>query len=156
MASFERSASTTAAEKQAAEAVAALVKEPWHVIVAKTRIDSFNQDQLVSEAKHAREAGHKFIALDLHATRFLSLSAIRFLVQFALELSESGRHFALLKPSEKTQRHFSIYGSLAHVHIFKTAESLNIATVVELGMASDHTGKFSEGTIPLPPQDSMT
>lgn len=104
----------------------------WHVVVAKVRIDAFNQESLVRQLQEAQAAGHKAIGIDLRATRFLSLQAIRFITQFASSLAEAGGRLSLIAPAEKTKRHFEIYGSLESVAIFRAGEKISIASSSEL------------------------
>jgi anti-anti-sigma regulatory factor len=137
-----------------AAAVAALASEPWHVIVAKVRVDSFNYDVLVAQLQRAKNMGEKRIALDLRATRFLSLSAIQFLVQFAQQLQQSGGLMALLAPVEKTKRHFEIYGSLEHIVVFRAGQTVNIANQVELGADGEGTSAAATETRITDPETS--
>jgi anti-anti-sigma factor len=97
----------------------------WSVVVAKSRVDSFSFDQLVEAVQSLRAQGQtKCIAIDLKATRFLSLQAIRFLVDVARELNEKNGRLALVAPAEKTKRHFMIYGSLEHIQVVRSIQDL--------------------------------
>lgn len=128
----DRRAAQPAVPATAATAAATAAAGGWHVIVAKSRVDSFNHDALIELLRRAQEQQERRIALDLRATRFLSLAMIQFLVQFAKELAAEGGQFALIAPAEKTKRHFEIYGSLAHITIFREAQSLPIQSRAEI------------------------
>lgn len=99
----------------------------WSVVVAKTRVDAFCFDQLVESVKVLRQAGKTHIAIDLKATRFMSLAAIRYCVDLGNELRVRGGRLALIAPTEKTQRHFSIYGNLNAIQIMRSMRDLEAA-----------------------------
>ncbi len=103
-----------------------VLEEPWYVLVAKVRVDAFNHEALLGQLRAAQASGRKHIGIDLRATRFLSLQAIKFITQFAAELAASGGQLALVAPAEKTKRHFEIYGSLDRILVFRAGEKLNI------------------------------
>lgn len=96
----------------------------WRVLVMKSRVDSFNQEELVAAMTGLRAQGCRCIALDLKANRFLSFQAIRFCVDTARELAAEGGSFALIGPSEKTRRHFQIYGSLSDIQVLRSVRDL--------------------------------
>jgi anti-anti-sigma regulatory factor len=98
------------------------------VIVVKSRIDSFSQRALVEEIRTLRELGHKKIALDLKANRFLSLPMIKHCVDVADKVASEGGAFALISCPEKTKRHFEIYGSLDHIGVVRSAAELAAPT----------------------------
>lgn len=108
----------------ASEPVVRQSPEGWTIVSAKSRVDSFNQDALVSEIRQRLADGHKRIALDLKGNRFFSLQVIRFCVDTARELAAKGGRLALISPSEKTQRHFEIYGSLNHIAVVRSESDL--------------------------------
>lgn len=99
----------------------------WRVIAAKLRVDSFNQIELENMARAAREEGCRKIALDLKANRFFSFQAIRFFVDMARDLAQANGELALIGCSEKTKRHFEIYGSLDHIRMVRTLTELEDA-----------------------------
>lgn len=96
----------------------------WQIIQVKTRVDSFNQAELFDEIRALRANGHQQIALNLHHNRFLSFPVIRFCVDAARELREGGGVFALVGCSERTKRHFEIYGSLGPIRIVRSEADL--------------------------------
>jgi anti-anti-sigma regulatory factor len=96
----------------------------WSVVVAKTRVDAFCFDQLVESVKALRQAGKIHIAIDLKTTRFMSLAAIRYCVDLGNELLVQRGRLALIAPTEKTKRHFSIYGTLNSIQIVRSAQEL--------------------------------
>ncbi len=98
--------------------------QEWTIVLVKSRVDSFNQEALIQEIKDLRAAGHKRIALDLKANRFLSFPVILACVDAARELAEADGGFALVACPQKTKRHFEIYGSLKHIKIVRFAEEL--------------------------------
>ena len=104
----------------------------WDVIVTKTRVDSFNQEAMVETVSKLRGEGKKFIAFDLKNTRFLSLAAIQHIVTLAKEMRVEGGQVALVAPSEKTKRHFEIYGSLDGIQVFRGGASFPIAGTHEV------------------------
>lgn len=115
-------------------------KVEWFVLSAKARIDSFNQNNLREQLRRAQASGFDHIALDVHATRFISLAAIQFLVEFAKELKGAGGQFALLQPSEKSKRHFEIYGSLNPISVIRQSAEIKIRERAELGNDSNSSG----------------
>ena len=113
----------------------------WFVINAKVRIDSFNQNSLREGLKRARSLGYSQIAVDVTSTRFISLAAIQSMVRFGKELKAAGGEFVLIGPTEKTKRHFEIYGSLdsikmARVPFFAAAEKVDLTN--DSSPKSDH------------------
>ncbi len=111
-------------------------QEAWHVLAAKARVDALNHEALERQLRAAQTAGKTRIGIDLHATRFLSQQAIRFITQFAEQLAESGGRLALIAPAEKTKRHFEIYGSLERILVFRAGETFNIVSQEELSARS--------------------
>jgi hypothetical protein len=61
-----------------------------------------------------------------------SIWAIQVIVQFAKALETAGGRFALMGPSEKSKRHFEIYGSLKHIVAFRTGQVINIVSEADL------------------------
>lgn len=130
-----KAASATSPLAVEAPDMAKLNAEPWNLVTAKVRIDSFNHDSLVAELQRMRDAGTHFIVVDLSPTRFIGLSSIRFLVDFAKELVARGGRLALIAPTGKAMRHFEIYGSLTDILMFRSGHALNIASRSDLGAA---------------------
>jgi anti-anti-sigma regulatory factor len=97
----------------------------WRLIQVKSRVDFSNQEELAQAIREARAQGCKKIALDLRANRFFSLPSIKICVDIAAELSgERGGDFALISCTEKTRRHFEIYGSLKHIRNVRSERDL--------------------------------
>ena len=96
----------------------------WRVVGVKSRVDSFNQGALMEEIRGLAAQGAKHIALDLKANRFMSLPVIKCCVEVAQLLSECGGGFALVGCSEKTKRHFEIYGTLDHIEVVRSSAQL--------------------------------
>lgn len=94
------------------------------MIVAKARLDSFTYAQMTSVIAGLRAEGRTRIAIDLKATSFLSLPAIRFMVAMAEELLAVGGELIVLSPSDKAVRHLKIYGDLAAIRVEKSIEGL--------------------------------
>ena len=92
----------------------------WRVVQVKTRVDSFNQEELTEEIKRLRSVGVIQIALNLRQNRFLNFPSIRFCVEVAEELRLISGGFALVGCSEKTKRHFEIYGSLDAIRLVRS------------------------------------
>lgn len=119
-------------------------QEPWYVLVAKVRVDAFNHEALMRQLRAARTSDKKLIGIDLRATRFLSLQAIKFITEFAEKLAAAGGKLALIAPAEKTKRHFEIYGSLDKILVFRASENLNIVTQEDLNAkSSDDAAAFA-------------
>jgi anti-anti-sigma factor len=98
--------------------------EGWDLVSGKVRIDASSNEELVAILKDLRTQGKRRIAIDLRGTRFMSYQAIRYCVDLARELSVIGGEFVLISPSEKTKRHFEIYGSLDRIRIVRSENSL--------------------------------
>lgn len=96
----------------------------WRIVHVKMRVDSFNQGELLDDLRNLRVQGHKKLALDLKDNRFLSLPVIRFCVDAARDLHSVGGVLALIGPSEKTKRHFEIYGSLKYIRVVRAESDL--------------------------------
>lgn len=116
------------------------LKKSWFVLSAKARIDSFNQNTLRDQLKRAQASGYNHIALDVHATRFISLAAIQFLAGFAKEMRASNGQLALLAPTEKTKRHFEIYSTLNAISIVRHMTDIEVGEKAELGVDSQGSG----------------
>lgn len=99
----------------------------WQVIAVKSRVDSFNQDALMDEIRSLVTEGCKNIALDLKNNRFISLPVIKYCVEIASQLRVRGGRFALVSCSEKTKRHFEIYGSLTHIKVVRSIIQLPVS-----------------------------
>ncbi len=84
----------------------------------------FSHADFMQDVREARSSGIKNIALNLKTTRFLNLSAIKFCVELAQELAEEGGRFAFVACSERTKRHFEIYGSLDEVRLVRDVDEL--------------------------------
>jgi anti-anti-sigma regulatory factor len=98
----------------------------WRLIQVKSRVDFSNQEELAQAIREARAQGCKKIALDFRANRFFSLPSIKICVDIAAELSgERGGDFALISCTEKTRRHFEIYGSLKHIRNLRSERDLD-------------------------------
>lgn len=102
---------------------AASTNSKWTILTAKARVDSFNQSELIRELGEL-EKSQKYIAIDLRQNRFLSIPAIRFCVNMAVQLQNEGGQLALIGCTEKTKRHFEIYGSLAHLQLYRSETHL--------------------------------
>jgi|GEM_PF-4046386 len=96
----------------------------WGVIVARTRLDAFSHEQMVSEIDALRREGCVRIAVNMRANRFLSLQTIRYLVTLGEELRAQKGRVSLVAPVEKIKRHFEIYGSLKTISIVRFVEEL--------------------------------
>ena len=98
----------------------------WHIIHAKSVVDSHSQDELINEIRTLIATGAKRIAIDLRQNRFLSLPAIKACVEAAQKLATKEKNFALISCQERTKRHFEIYGSLKHIHVTRYESDLNL------------------------------
>ena len=98
----------------------------WHIIQAKSVVDSHSQDELINEIRSLMATGAKRIAIDLRQNRFLSLPAIKACVEAAQRLATKEKNFALISCQERTKRHFEIYGSLKHIHVTRYESDLNL------------------------------
>jgi anti-anti-sigma regulatory factor len=95
------------------------------LIQALPRLDAFSFNEMVSEIEGLRKLDHLHIAMDMRPNRFLSFQAIRYLVDLGIALKAAGGCFALVAPTEKTKRHFEIYGSLDSVFVARTTADLS-------------------------------
>jgi len=96
----------------------------WHIFTLVERIDSFNQASIMQEIQDLCDQGCKTLAIDMSDARFISFPLIRFLWDMATEMKKLGGELALLSPSEKLKRQFSIYASLDDVRIYRSLEEL--------------------------------
>ena len=110
-----------------------LFRAGWGIIVAKTRLDAFSHERMVSEIQQFRLEGCVRIALDMKGTRFLSLQTIRYLVDLSNELKSANGRLALVAPVEKARRHFEIYGSLKTISIYRSLRDLETGSVSNEG-----------------------
>lgn len=117
--------------KRVAEAIsAAPLKEAlagakvWQIITCLPRLDSFNHSDLMQEIHSVLAEGERFVALDLTQNRFFSLNAIQLCVSLARDLAADDGCFALIGCSERTKRHFEVYGSLKQITNVRTVAAL--------------------------------
>ena len=103
----------------------------WNLINLKTRVDAGTFDDLQKAVRDLRLQGKTHIALDLRLTKFFSLAAIQFIVSVGRELREQGGEMVLVAPSEKTKRHFEIYGSLKDIRVLRAGEALDMLASFE-------------------------
>ena len=82
---------------------------------------------MTAAVRSLRAEGRRRVALDLRGTRFISLAAIQFIVAVAKELDSEGGEVVLVGASDKTLRHFEIYGSLDHARVEKSLQALGEA-----------------------------
>ncbi len=104
----------------------------WILVVAKSRVDSFSNGILEARIAKLIEEGAQFIAIDLRTTRFLSLAAIRYLVTIGHQLAERGGYLGLVGPSDKTKRHFEIYGQIDHMILIPPVHQMKVSREVDL------------------------
>lgn len=103
-------------------------RDGWRIVVCKARVDATSYDMMAAQLKEWQAMGELNLAIDLRATRFMSLQAIRFCVDLANSLREKGGSLALIAPAEKTQRHFEIYGTLKGIQVVRTDAALSSAS----------------------------
>ena len=96
----------------------------WNVLLLKTRVDAFSIDELKVKLEDLIKSGSRNIALDLKATRFLSLQGIKLIVKEASTIKNAGGQLALIGPIEKTKRHFEIYGTLDDILVVRDESEL--------------------------------
>jgi anti-anti-sigma regulatory factor len=96
----------------------------WQVVSLKTRVDTSELGDLAKELGDLAAEGHLKIALDLKNNRFLSIKAISYISGLSESLASRGGECVLLACTEKTKRHFDIYGSLEHLRIVRSEASL--------------------------------
>ena len=96
----------------------------WIKILLKPRVDSLNHDELIDELKAHVDSGLDRIALDLGQNRFVSVTVIKVCVEIAEKLAEMGGALALVRCSERTKRHFEVYGSTDHVRFVRSEAGL--------------------------------
>jgi anti-anti-sigma factor len=96
----------------------------WDLILAKARLDSATHERMAALVSALRAQGRTRLAIDLKATRFISLAAIKFICATAHELRDQGGELAVVAASDKTMRHLEIYGTLAPLKLVKAVQSL--------------------------------
>jgi anti-anti-sigma regulatory factor len=99
----------------------------WQKLVAKSRIDLSNIEELTEWGHLMLGRGEKWLVIDLKGTRFMSLPVIRYLEDLSEELRRAGGALAFEAMPDKTRRIFEIYGSLQYIVVVSRSEQLRSA-----------------------------
>jgi len=98
--------------------------DAWQVISVRTRLDAETHADLMTQIHEALAEGCSRIALDLSQNQFFSLNAIQLCMGLARDLANDGGSLALIGCSERTKKHFDVYGSLKQIKVVRTIAEL--------------------------------
>lgn len=98
--------------------------DAWQVIQVCTRLDAETHPELMMQIHETLAEGYSRIALDLSRTQFFSLAAIQLCMGLARDLAGDDGALALVGCSERTKKHFDVYGSLRQITLVRTLAEL--------------------------------
>jgi anti-anti-sigma factor len=98
--------------------------DAWQVIQVCTRLDAETHPELMAQIHETLAEGHSRVALDLSGTQFFSLAAIQLCMGLARDLAGENGALALVGCSERTKKHFDVYGSLKQITLARTLAEL--------------------------------
>lgn len=93
--------------------------QQWNLIRFPDRIDALNVQAFVSAIENQVEANTR-IAFDMRHVEFINYQALRYLYQVANEMNQTGGQVALVGPSEKMKRQFTLFTSIEPFRIISS------------------------------------
>lgn len=95
--------------------------QEWELLKFPGRIDALNFGDF-AQALDLQVQRDKALALDLRQVQFLNIHAIRYIHHVAEEIVQKGARLALVGPTEKMKRQFSLFASLKPFRVFSSSE----------------------------------
>lgn len=93
----------------------------WILLRFPDRVDALNIHGMIN-AVEAELSKDRRIAFDMRQVQFINLQALKYLHEVAVELNQSGGRVALVGPSEKLKRQFTLFAALEPFKIISSFE----------------------------------